>query len=52
MINSLLNVLAIVGLLIACVVAVGVLICVIFFIFALVGKIISLVKENKGEGGR
>lgn len=52
MIDTLLYILAIIGLIIACVVAAAVLVLVVFVFIALIGKIISLVKDDKDKGGR
>ncbi len=52
MISALLNILAIIGLMIAIVVAAAVLILAVFILIAGIGKIINLVKDTKGEGGR
>lgn len=52
MIDTLLYILAIIGLIVACVVAVAVLVLVVFLFIALVGKIVDIIKNDKDGGGR
>lgn len=52
MIDTLLYILTIIGLLIACILAVAVLVLAVFVFVALVGKIISIIKDDKYKGGR